>query len=260
MNNSETSKKFEKQVNDVGNAILNSKYLVAFTGAGISTESGISDFRGPNGVWTRRDKGLPPIRSTKKWSEIKPNPGHNALVTFQQRGLLKYLISQNTDNLHLTSGFPSNLLAELHGNGTLLKCLKCDERYHKNEVGWNDTIHGKGYRKNTPRTNQPPCPKCNDRLISSIVNFSDPMPEKEMKASEIHTTRCDTFLVIGSSLVVTPAADFPVIAKRNGARLIIINIGDTPLDSIADIRVEEKTGVFLAAVEKKVLERIVGDN
>ncbi len=258
MNGSKTINQFEKQVNDVADAILNSNYLVAFTGAGISTESGISDFRGPNGVWTRRDKGLPPLPLTNRWSEIKPNAGHNALVTFYREGFLKFLISQNTDNLHIASGIPANLLAELHGNGTLLKCLKCDARYHKKDVGWNDAIDGKGYRTSTPKSKQPLCPKCKDRLISSVVNFSDPMPIKEMRESETHTLRCDTMIVVGSSLVVTPAADFPKIAKSNGAKLIIINIGDTPLDSIADIRVEEKTGVFLSAVEKKVHEKLEG--
>jgi NAD-dependent SIR2 family protein deacetylase len=254
VNNQKNSIQFDKQVNSVAHAIVKSNYLVAFTGAGISTESGISDFRGPNGVWTRRDKGLPPLPPKKPRSEIKPNVGHYALLTFQQRGLLKFLISQNTDNLHLASGFPPHLIAELHGNGTLMKCITCDSRFHKKDVGWNDSIHGKGYSTSAPTTNQPRCSKCNNRLISSIVNFNDPMPLKEMKETEQHTHQCDTMLVVGSSLVVTPAADFPKIAKLNGAKLIIINIGETPLDNMADIRIEEKTGIFLEAVEEKVLQ------
>ncbi|MFX1285749.1 MAG: NAD-dependent deacetylase [Promethearchaeota archaeon] len=235
-------------VHEVAEILKNSKYLVVFTGAGISTESGLPDYRGPEGVWTLRDKGLKPKLPRKPMHLIEPNPGHFAIFDLYKLGLLKYLISQNVDNLHIKSGIPSEILAELHGNSSIMKCLACDTRFLKQEIGWQDHIHGKGYRTEKPRSNQPKCPHCEDRIISSVVNFNDPMPEKEMQEAEKHTRQCDVMLTIGSTLSVVPAASFPVIAKRLGACLIIINMGKTELDNIADIRIEAKSGEFLPLV------------
>ena len=116
----------QEKINQIAKWIANSKHLVAFTGAGISTESGVPDFRGPDGVWTRRDKGLPPPKMEKEWSEVTPNRGHLALVELQNIGLLKFLISQNVDGLHLMSGIKPEILAELHGNSKLMVCLSCE--------------------------------------------------------------------------------------------------------------------------------------
>ena len=238
-------------VEHVARIMANSNYLVGFTGAGVSTESGLPDYRGPEGVWTLRDKGLPPKRPTKPISEIEPNDGHHALVDLYELGILKYLISQNVDNLHLKSGIPSEILAELHGNHALAKCVDCDERFTKQEIGWEDQIHGKGYRTERPRPNQPKC-ECNGRIISSIVNFNDPMPEKEIIESENQSRKCDVMLVVGSSLSVYPAAELPVIAKRSGATLIIVNKGPTELDNLADVRIEAKSGEFLPLVVEQI--------
>ncbi len=238
----------------VAQKITDSKYLVAFTGAGISTASGIPDFRGPDGVWTRRDKGLPPKPLNKPLEEMEPNLGHNGLVELQNMGLLKFLISQNVDNLHLKSGIQHEIIAELHGNTTIMKCIDCDARFTKEELRWSSEIYGRGYRTSPKSANQPPCQQCNGRIISSIVNFEDPMPEKEMKSSERHTLLCDLMLVIGSSLVVNPAAQFPHLAKTksNPANLIILNAESTPLDAIADIIIDFKLEEFLPAVLAKV--------
>ncbi|MFX1521157.1 MAG: NAD-dependent deacetylase [Promethearchaeota archaeon] len=232
----------------VAEIIANSKYLVGFTGAGVSTESGLPDYRGPEGVWTLRDKGLTPKMPKKPISEIEPNAGHYAFVDLHELGILKYLISQNVDNLHLKSGIPSEILAELHGNHALMKCLNCDARFSKTEIGWDELIHGKGYRTERPRSNQPKCPHCNGRIVSSVVNFNDPMPEKEMIESEKQSRKCDVMFVVGSSLSVYPAAEFPIIAKRAGATLIIVNVGETQLDGLADVRIEAKSGEFLPRV------------
>ena len=116
----------EEKIELAAEWIAKSKHFVAFTGAGISTQSGIPDFRGPDGVWTRRDKGLPPPKMKKAWSEIHPNEGHLVLLELQKMGLLKFLITQNTDNLHRQSGIYHDTISELHGNGTLMKCLSCD--------------------------------------------------------------------------------------------------------------------------------------
>ncbi|MFW9854557.1 MAG: NAD-dependent deacetylase [Candidatus Thorarchaeota archaeon] len=239
-------------VERVADIVRKSKYLVAFTGAGISTESGLPDYRGPEGVWTRRDRGLPPPQSAQPIEVTKPNPGHFALFELCKLGILKFVISQNVDNLHLKSGVPSSMLAELHGNYGLLKCLDCDERYAKNRVKWDNKIHGTGFRTEKPINGQPRCPACNGRLISSVVNFNDPMPEREMRQSEHHSRQCDVMLVIGSSLSVFPAANFPILAKQSGSQVIIINEGVTELDHMADIRIEAKSGVFLPLMVRQI--------
>ncbi|MHA1370238.1 MAG: Sir2 family NAD-dependent protein deacetylase, partial [Promethearchaeota archaeon] len=151
------------------------------------------------------------------------------------------------------SGFPRNKIAELHGNIGLVVCLECDTKYSKAEVGWNDAIHGKGYRTSKPIPGQPRCPACNGRLISSVVNFGDPLPEKDLSDSILYAKQsCDLFIVLGSSLVVTPAANLPRIAKESGAKLIINNLGDTPLDGIADLLVPYPINDFFPPVVKRV--------
>ena len=241
----------DERIEELAQMMHKAKYIVVFTGAGISTESGIPDFRGPNGVWTRRDAGLPPPKWKVRPGEVQPNPGHMAIVELQDMGKLKFLISQNVDGLHIMSGIEMDMIAELHGNGKLLKCLDCDARFSKEEMGWDDGRFGKGYRTYKPVKGQPKCPECDGRLISSVVNFGDPMPEKEMDISEVHTKECDLFIVLGSSLVVTPAANFPIIALRAGAKLVIVNKGETPYDSKADLRFWEGIGeVFPEAVKR----------
>lgn len=238
-------------VERVAEMILKSKYLVAFTGAGISTESGLSDFRGKDGIWTRKDKGLPP-KQGKHFDEAEPNTAHLTLVKLQELGILKFLISQNVDNLHLKSGIHPELLAELHGNYTIMKCMNCDARYKRLEIGWDRDEHGRGFRTEPTQENQPKCPECNGRIISSIVNFNDAMPEEEMLLSKEHSVKCDLMLVIGSSLSVNPAAFFPRMAHDNGAEIVIINIDSTKMDKLADTRIYEKAGVFM----EKVVQRI----
>ncbi len=237
----------ENQVEQVAKLVFESKYLVVFTGAGISTESGLADFRGKDGLWTRRDKGLPPPKS-KHFDEVEPNAGHRAIVDLQEMGLLKFLLSQNVDNLHLKSGIKPELIAELHGNYMLMKCIDCDTRYTKEKIGWDRDVHGRGFRTEQHEPNQPLCPECQGRIITSVVNFNDPMPEKEMTISKEHTLKCDLMIVVGSSLAVQPAAGFPLKAKRNGAKLVIINIDSTPLDNKADIKLDVEAGEFLTEI------------
>ncbi len=232
------------EVSLVAEMIKKSEYLVVFTGAGISTESGLADFRGKNGLWTRRDKGLPPPKS-KHFDEVEPNHAHLALVELQNQGKMKFLISQNVDNLHLQSGIKTNLISELHGNYKFIKCLECDSRFSRDEVGWIRDIHGRGSRKEPQQPNQPICEKCQGRLISSVVDFNDPMPEKEVELAKYHCFECDLMIVIGSSLSVFPAAKYPKLAKDNGAKLIIINIDPTRLDHLADLNIKAKAGEFL---------------
>jgi NAD-dependent SIR2 family protein deacetylase len=207
-----------------------SKHLVVFTGAGISTESGLSDFRGPDGLWTRKEKGLP-VESIN-FSRANPNAGHMAIYELQQLRKLAFLISQNVDNLHLKSGIRPEILAELHGNVTKVRCRNCDFLMdHFDDI----TV----------------CPLCGGRLAPSVVDFGQSLPEKDLEKSYAHSQKADLFIVAGSSLVVYPAADMPSIALRSGARLVIINRGETPLDARAHLRFDEGTGEILtAAVEK----------
>jgi len=225
-----------ERIETLGQWLHESAYLVVFTGAGVSTESGLPDFRGPDGVWTRQEKGLPPPPAQRPWSEADPNTGHYAIRTLQDLGKLRFLISQNVDNLHLKSGIRQELLAELHGNITKLRCQRCGETLDK-AIGASLCSCGGG-------------------LVSSVVDFGQSLPEKDLRESFYHSQRCDLFVAVGSSLVVTPAANMPVEALRAGAKLVIINNGETPLDQYVHLRFHESTGEVLpqavALLKKKM--------
>ncbi len=244
----------EEKIDLAAKWIAESERLVVFTGAGCSTGSGLPDYRGPDGVWTRRDKGLPPPKPKVAWDQVKPNSNHYAIVELMEMGKLNYLISQNVDGLHAKSGIPFDMLAELHGNQFFMKCLSCNKKMLFEEVGWDKSIWGPGYRTHPVREGQPVCPHCEGRLISSIVNFGDPLPYDELQESIIRSENADVFFVVGSSLVVTPAANMPGIAKQNGAKLILINKGDTPYDHVADIRFDNLIEDVLPPIMEKVRE------
>jgi NAD-dependent SIR2 family protein deacetylase len=226
----------KQRINELAQWLLEAKYPVVFTGAGISTESGLRDFRGPDGLWTRRDKGLP--TPEQDWTNVEPNTGHLAILALQELGKLAFLISQNVDNLHLKSGIKPELLAELHGNLTKVRCLSCDFKMDRAE----------GERE---------CPICGGKLKSTVVDFGDSLPEKDLMESYEHSGRCDLFIVAGSSLVVYPAAEMPRVALQAGAKLVIINQGETPYDSRAHLRFAEGIrDVLPPAVEK--LKELMG--
>lgn len=228
--NSDTN--LEERIKRLAQWIFEAKYILVFTGAGISTESGLPDFRGPDGIWTRQEKGLPP--KTRPFTSVEPNPGHRAIVELQKLSKLKFLISQNVDNLHLRSGIRPELLAELHGNVSKLRCQSCQIQLDKS-LGI-DTC------------------KCGGRLVSSVVNFGDPLPQKDLEESFHHSSYCDLFIVVGSSLVVSPANEIPKIALRSGARLVIINQGETPMERSCHLRFEEKIGEVLPPAVDKLKE------
>jgi NAD-dependent SIR2 family protein deacetylase len=241
----------EQYIETITRWLLKCAHAVAFTGAGISTESGIPDFRGPDGVWTRRDAGLPAPQWRVRPDQVKPNPSHLALVDLQRMGKLHFLITQNTDNLHRESGIRADLLAELHGNGKLMRCLRCDRLYSRQEVGWDTRRWGPGYRTQKPISGQPACPGCKGRLISAVVNFGDPLPRKELTLADQHARQCDLMLVLGSSLVVEPAASLVGLALRYGARVVLVNQGKTPYDEVVTLRVWTGIGdVIPPAVER----------
>jgi mono-ADP-ribosyltransferase sirtuin 6 len=243
--------RLQQYIETIARWIAGSEHVVAFTGAGISTDSGIPDFRGPQGVWTRRDAGLPAPRWRVPPNQIEPNASHLALVELQDLGKLRFLITQNTDNLHRRSGIRPELLAELHGNGQLMRCLGCGRLYTRQEVGWDMRRWGPGYRTQEPIPGQPVCANCGGRLFSSVVNFGDPMPQGELAMSEEHVRRCDLLLTLGSSLTVQPAASLVRLALRSGARVVLVNEGETPYDRAATLRVWAGIGeVIPPAVER----------
>jgi mono-ADP-ribosyltransferase sirtuin 6 len=235
--NHKPDKQTDKKIQDLAQYLYESQYPVFFTGAGISTESGLPDFRGPDGVWTRRDKGLPPRAMEASWDSVKPNSGHYTIVELQQIDKLKFLISQNVDNLHLKSGIRPELLAELHGNMTKLRCTRCQQTIDQ-------------------ATAKSRCP-CGGSLVSSVVDFGQSLPEKDLALSFEHSRKSDLFVVVGSSLVVTPAAEMPKEALMVGARLVIINQGETPFDSHAHLRFYEGIGEILPRAVKR-LKKLMG--
>jgi len=217
--------------------IYESSYLVVFTGAGISTESGLPDFRGPDGLWTRRDKGLPPKPTEVPWDAVEPNAGHRAIAELQKLNKLKFLISQNVDNLHLKSGIRPEQLAELHGNIAKLRCKRCEETVDRGEG----------------RTQ---C-RCGGALVKSVVDFGESLPRKDLTLSYDHAGKSDLFVVVGSSLVVTPAADMPRVALQSRAKLVIINQGETPFDRLATLRFHERIGNVLPRAVRR-LKKLMG--
>jgi NAD-dependent SIR2 family protein deacetylase len=243
--------RLEEQIETIARWIVECEHIVAFTGAGISTDSGIPDFRGPEGVWTRRDAGLPAPRWRVPPGQVRPNASHLSLVELQRLGKLQFLITQNTDNLHRRSGIRPELLAELHGNGQLMRCLGCERLYTRQEVGWDTNRWGPGYRTQRPMPGQPACAACGGRLISSVVNFGDPLPYRDLELAEEHARRCDLMLVLGSSLVVEPAASLVGLALRAGTRVVLTNQGKTPYDEVVTLRAWTGIGdVIPPAVER----------
>ncbi|UJG44247.1 MAG: Sir2 family NAD-dependent protein deacetylase [Candidatus Heimdallarchaeum endolithica] len=239
----------------IAEKILQAKHFIVLTGAGISTESGIPDYRGDNGRYKIRAQGKEV--KVKPLEEFKPNPAHYALVRLQDLGLIKFIISQNIDGLHIKSGIKKSIIAEIHGNYSILKCIECDSRFTKKEMKWDNKKYGWGARSAEPSPEQPKCPICGGRLISSIVNFREPMPEKEMKLAKEHSKKCDLMLVIGTSLRVSPANTLPRIAEKNGSEVFIINLKPTGLDNILkNERIKAKAGEILPLIVDYVEEMI----
>ena len=243
----------EKEIEQLRSMIQESKRGVIFTGAGISTESGIPDFRSPGGIWTkyqpinfndfmaseemRRESWRRKFASDAVMKQAKPNKGHLAVGKLVQQGKVSSVITQNIDGLHQMSGVPDEKVIELHGNATYAHCLDCGLRMELEEV------------RKIFETNEtlPICDQCSGIIKTATISFGQAMPVAEMQLAEKETLACDLLLAVGSSLVVYPAAGFPELAKRNGARLIIINRDPTPLDGIADLVLHSEIGPTLSA-------------
>lgn len=228
--------------------IQHARRAVVFTGAGISTESGIPDFRSPGGIWTthqpidfqdfiasadmRREAWRRRIGMHETFRKAAPNRGHRAVAHLVDRGTVSSVITQNIDGLHQAAGVPDDQVIELHGNNTYAKCLECDKRFDL------DAIFARFKRDETP----PVCDGCEGIVKTATISFGQAMPEHEMIRAQEESLACDLFIVMGSSLVVYPAAGFPRLAKRNGAKLVIINRDQTDQDPLADLVIHAGIG------------------
>jgi len=222
--------------------------IVVFTGAGISTESGIPDFRSPGGIWTRmapidfrdfvasaemrREAWRRRFAMEESFAAAKPNAGHLAVAKLVADGRATHVITQNIDNLHQDSGVPEDKVIELHGNTRYAKCLDCGARMELGPIRAHFERHGE----------PPDCTFCGGIVKTATISFGQAMPEAEMARAEAATLGCDLFLVLGSSLVVYPAAGFPLLAKRKGARLVIVNREPTEQDAFADLVIRDVIG------------------
>jgi NAD-dependent deacetylase len=244
----------ESVIDRVAQWLLQARRAVVFTGAGISTESGIPDFRSPGGVWSkyklvyyheflssaaaRNEYWRQKSEAADDFERAKPNAGHLAIARWEQTGRVTGVITQNIDGLHQMAG--SRVVHELHGTARQVECVDCDERFEP----WPILLE---YRAQQA---VPPCPSCGGRLKSATVLFGQPMPAEAMRASAELAERCDLFLAIGSSLVVYPAAGLPEIASRSGAKLVIINRDPTEQDATADAVIHEPIGKTLSGIDE----------
>ena len=231
-----------------------SKRVVVFTGAGISTESGIPDFRSPGGFWSnnkpidfngfltsdemRRESWRRKVEFEKAFAEVQPNRGHLAIASLVNAGKVSSVITQNIDGLHQRSGVPAERVIELHGNGTYCVCLDCHKRLDLGAVLDGFVSTGE----------LPICDECGGIVKTGTISFGQPMPVDEMRRAQVESERCDLFIAIGSSLVVYPAAAFPGRAKLFGAKLVIINREPTELDYLADLVLNTEIGPTLGEV------------
>jgi NAD-dependent deacetylase len=235
------AKDLRSGVEQLGEMIAEASIIVPFTGAGISTECGIPDFRSPGGIWTRnrpinfdefvvsqeaRDESWRRrFAMEETFAAAKPGRGHRVLASLYRAGKTPAIITQNIDNLHQASGFKPDDVIELHGNTTYARCIGCGKSYDLKWVKARFDEQGKA----------PDCTTCDEPVKTATISFGQAMPEEEMRRASELAQECDLFLAIGSSLVVWPAAGFPLMAKRNGAKLVIINREPTELDDIADL-------------------------
>jgi NAD-dependent deacetylase len=243
------------KMKDVAAMICAARSVVVFTGAGVSTESGIPDFRSPGGIWTKFDpedftidRFLHSAETRRKqwrfllegglFSQAQPNRAHLAIAELEKLGKLTCVITQNIDNLHQRAGNDPKKVFELHGNMNWLRCLSCSEAYRLEDV----------LAKERPADDVPACDRCRGVLKPDIVFFGETLPPETLSQATHHACNCDLLLVVGSSLVVYPAAYMPMYAKKAGAKLVIINRDATSYDGGADVVINHSAGEALSGI------------
>ena len=250
-------------IEEASDLLASARNIVAFTGAGHSTESGIPDFRGRDGIWTKYDpndftyqKFLNDPEARKRiWrgmsmfgkvGQVEPNPGHYALAELDGLGKLDCVITQNIDGLHQKAGVPEKKVIELHGTTRYVKCLSCGKRYPSEEIA----------KKLEEGMEDPVCDDCGGMLKPAAVFFGEPMPMRETAEAQRRSQGCDLMMVLGSSLVVYPAAYMPAYAVESGAKLVIVNLDPTPMDSYAQVCIYEMVGQVLPRIVEGVKNRL----
>ena len=250
----------QEQIERAAESIVRAKYPIALTGAGMSVESGIPPFRGLGGLWTKY--GEPPMNGfqifmadpRKGWEDrikpryeelwrplrvAKPNPGHHALAELEKIGMLRFLITQNVDDLHRQAG--TQALAEIHGNFKLVRCLECNSRFPEEEISL--------------EVLPPPCPKCGGLLKSDTVSFGEPIPTDVLRQCAEHAARADLVIVAGTSATVYPAAGFAIEVKERGGKLVEVNLYESEITGICDHSLRgtsaEALPMLLAAVTQR---------
>lgn len=234
--------------------------IVALTGAGISTESGIPDYRGPNGVWAQRripraeDVRTDPEAQARYWRERRlrfpemlarqPNAGHRALARLAQAGRLRAVITQNIDGLHQKAGNDPATVFELHGSTLRVRCLNCGRIYEGTEI----------QRLQDEGAEVPVCPVCGGPLRSATILFGEPLPRDVLTAAATAARQSDLMVVVGSSLVVNPAAQLPALTRKAGGAVAILNRTPTPADPQADVVLRTGAGATLDALVRRVLD------
>jgi NAD-dependent deacetylase len=248
-----------KQISVVAHMVMNATNIVVFTGAGISTESGIPDFRSPGGIWTKFDPDdftidkflRSPDTREKQWrllheggliADSEPNRAHFAVADLEKMGKLSCVITQNVDNLHQKAGNAPDKVYELHGNMKRVRCMSCNKSYPMQEV----------LEKYISTNDVPVCEECQGILKPDAVFFGESLPQKTLQSAIHHSAQCDLFIVIGSSLVVYPAASLPMYAKEAGAKLVIINQAETPYDATADVVIHHSAGDVMQGILAEV--------
>jgi NAD-dependent deacetylase len=256
------AKDFDFLVDKVAALILESSRVVVFTGAGISTESGIPDFRSPGGIWTKFDPDdftIQKFMSSEKtrrmqWQmmaegglliDAEPNKAHQAVAELEKLGKLNCVITQNIDNLHQKAGSSPDNVFELHGNMKFVRCMGCDRRFPVEDI--------------LPRLKKeeiPDCQFCRGILKPDAVFFGEALPQQALNGATSHSRNCDLFIVIGSTLVVYPAAYMPMYAVESGAKLVIINLSTTPLDAKAAVLISASAGEAMGKIVEKVRSQL----
>jgi NAD-dependent deacetylase len=249
----------EDLISRVALLISNAEKIVVFVGAGLSTESGIPDFRSPGGVWDKYDPEDFDFQNfisheasrIKYWQmatemydamkDAKPNAGHIAIAELERRGKLDCLITQNIDGLHFKAGNSPGKVLELHGTAMHVACLDCNVRYERGPIQERIAAGDKA----------PKCESCGGLLKPATISFGQNMPARETNEAFRHSQDCDLFIVIGSSLVVYPAAQMPVVAKQSGAKLVIVNRDETACDKKADIIINGQAGTIMEAIVRQ---------
>jgi NAD-dependent deacetylase len=255
----------EEKIGRVAGMITKAENVVVFTGAGVSTESGIPDFRSPGGFWTKFDPEdftidkylASPETRRKQWrfllsgdlfQDARPNAAHEAIADLERLGRLNCVITQNIDNLHQKAGNDPAKVFELHGNMRWIRCLDCGERYPLEEI----------LRRNRGSEEVPVCGSCAGILKPDVIFFGEALPEETLQEATRRASRCDLLIVVGSSLVVYPAAYMPLYAKQTGAGLVIVNLSTTPADKIADVVIHASAGEVMGRILAEVRQRLAG--